>query len=132
MLPDNYQQFPTERLRRTYKPRKDKGVKRDKYNIKDSKESSTLYRKYQYRANSKSLEFNLSKEQFNGLVSKDCTYCGISNSNTLDRIDSRKGYTIDNVTPCCLKCNMMKSKWTTNEFISHIRKIYHHTSINQC
>lgn len=128
MLPDNYDSSFLERSRKTYKTRKDKGVKRAKYNIKDKKEDSTSYRRYQYRANSKSLEFSLSKEQFNDMITKDCTYCGIPNANTLDRIDSLKGYTIDNVTPCCIKCNMMKSKWTTDEFISHITKIYTYTN----
>jgi hypothetical protein len=129
MLPDNY--TPSERIRNIYKTRKDKGIKRQQYKIKESKQDSKIYRRYQYRANAKSLVFNLSLEEFNDLISKDCTYCGISNANTLDRINSDKGYTIDNVTSCCLKCNMMKSKWTTDEFISHIRKIYNHNiSVN--
>lgn len=129
MLPDNY--TPSERIRNIYKTRKDKGIKRQQYKIKESKQDSKIYRRYQYRANAKSLVFNLSLEEFNDLISKDCTYCGIPNANTLDRINSDKGYTIDNVTPCCIKCNMMKSKWTTDEFISHIRKIYNHNiSVN--
>lgn len=129
MLPDNYEYPSSERKRGIYKTRKDKGVKRQKYVIKETREDSTAYRRYQYRANSKSLDFKLSKEEFNKLIHQDCNYCGEPDAKTLDRIDSRKGYTIDNVTPCCLKCNMMKSKWTTNEFISHIVKIYKHNVI---
>lgn len=56
--------------------------------------------------------WNLSKEQWLGLISKPCHYCnealhifGIG----LDRMDNNIGYELQNVVPCCVSCNRIKS-----------------------
>jgi hypothetical protein len=46
--------------------------------------------------------------------------------NGLDRIDSSKTHTPDNVVPCCWDCNDMKKDRTRDEFISHIKRIHTH------
>jgi len=46
--------------------------------------------------------------------------------NGLDRIDSNKGYTIDNVVPCCKRCNIAKSSMKYKEFINYIKEVYKH------
>jgi hypothetical protein len=51
---------------------------------------------------------------------------GIFSYNGLDRIDSNKGHTADNVVPCCWKCNRMKGDMTREEFIRHNEKQYLH------
>ena len=75
--------------------------------------------------------WNLSKEEYTELVlNKLCTYCGLSLPETgtsLDRKDSSKGYTIDNVVPCCTNCNTVKSNFFSFEEMlelgKHIRYI---------
>jgi hypothetical protein len=47
--------------------------------------------------------------------------------NGLDRVDSMKGHTPDNVVPCCYRCNCAKNNMSFNDFISHIEKMYEHT-----
>lgn len=43
------------------------------------------------------------------LISKPCAYCGNTEGGiTLDRVDSRKGHTKDNVVQSCFRCNMIK------------------------
>ena len=44
--------------------------------------------------------------------------------NGLDRVDSSKGYTIDNVVPCCAICNTAKNKMTQKEFKEWIKTVY--------
>lgn len=44
--------------------------------------------------------------------------------NGVDRLDSNKGYEMDNVVPCCSMCNRMKNKFTYKEFIDKIKLIY--------
>ena len=44
--------------------------------------------------------------------------------NGVDRVDSNKGYEMDNVVPCCSMCNRMKNKYTYKEFIDKIKLIY--------
>jgi hypothetical protein len=44
--------------------------------------------------------------------------------NGLDRIDSTKGHTLDNVVPCCWRCNIAKRDMTQEEFFAHIERMY--------
>jgi len=82
---------------------------------------------YKDGATARGLSFELSGPEFWSLWQKPCTYCG-SDINTigLDRIDSSKGYTLDNVTPCCARCNEMKMADTVNEWLSHMKKVVEH------
>jgi hypothetical protein len=42
----------------------------------------------------------------------------------LDRIDSSKGYSIENVRPCCKLCNQAKNNLTEVEFLNLVTTIY--------
>ena len=44
-------------------------------------------------------------------------------ANTIDRIDSTKGYFMENCVPCCAQCNTAKMDYTQEEFIEHANKI---------
>lgn len=85
---------------------------------------------YRYGAKRRNLDFNLDIEEFDEITKKRCVYCGEYSESInemfcgLDRIDSNKGYTKDNIVPCCWKCNNMKGALTTQEFSKHIKKIY--------
>lgn len=48
------------------------------------------------------------------------------NTNGIDRIDSSKGYTLDNCVPCCKKCNIMKLDSSKDDFIAQAYKIVAH------
>ena len=88
-------------------------------------------------------------EQFLKLSALHCDYCGVlpcrtinaaANAdssiyqkdngnftyNGLDRLDSSKPHTIDNVVPCCSECNWAKGKRTRQEFIDHIERVHAH------
>ena len=45
------------------------------------------------------------------IFSKECVYCGENDWRKLgcDRIDNSKPHTMDNVVPCCKRCNTIKS-----------------------
>lgn len=90
--------------------------------------SSAVYRKK---------EWNLTQEQFNVLVQGNCFYCGKLPStptivgipkllrNGIDRMDSSKGYAVENCISSCGVCNVMKMDWTVNEFLDIVAKINH-------
>ena len=91
---------------------------------------------YQRRAKRKGLEFSLPLDYFIKLVTSPCSYCGVeSNSETrrvkslrvpmltVDRIDSKLGYTVGNCAPACKRCNTMKMDLSRNEFISQAKRI---------
>ena len=93
-----------------------------------------------YKANAirRKLEWDLTLEQFAEITKKDCHYCGAKPNNIaigkgcngdyiyngIDRIDNNKGYTIDNIVPCCKICNYAKRKLTLQEFQDWVEKIY--------
>jgi len=98
---------------------------------------NTLYGNYQKAAKRRGLSFGLTKEDFSFLTQMNCHYCGREPKQVvkkksqngayiytgIDRVDNTKGYTMDNVVPCCVTCNRMKRDMTVLEFLSHIREI---------
>lgn len=89
------------------------------------------YNVYKKNAKKRNINFNLTKEEFYDITSKPCYYCNdYSNKDInnvsysgVDRIDSSKGYEIDNIVPCCDICNKMKLDYSKEFFINHINKI---------
>src|SRR6185312_15173254 len=62
----------------------------------------------QINARSRNLEFHLTYEEFLQFISNNCFYCDRKAKDIhmgLDRIDSKKHYTKDNVHSCCSTCN---------------------------
>lgn len=96
-------------------------------------------RKYKKRAKDQEIEFTLSDQEFFELSSQLCFYCddppiqrshGYKSTygspflaNGLDRVEPKKGYTKDNVVPCCTDCNLQKRDTSQSEFIKKANKI---------
>lgn len=96
---------------------------------------------YKKRCRDANREFTLTEVQFEFLVTSGCHYCGSIDKgkvhinslrgrdiyvdiNTIDRIDSSKGYIPGNVVSACNDCNLLKNNRTYNEFINKIKAIY--------
>lgn len=79
-------------------------------------------------ARRRDLEWALSDDVALTLMGSDCHYCGQPPSNIckrsksaavysgVDRVDSSRGYTTDNVVACCRFCNTAKSNRNVDEF----------------
>lgn len=85
------------------------------------------YLHFKNGAETRGINFELTKEQVIELCEKPCLYCGKERCLGIDRIDNSKGYTFDNVVPCCGCCNKMKMDLELQFFLSHIEKIYKNT-----
>lgn len=97
-----------------------------------------LYRDYKDKAKKRQIFFNLTREEFEVLILKNCSYCGSSPSNVkkirdfnevllyngIDRVDNNKGYTTENSTSCCFLCNQAKHRLPLNSFIDWIKRVY--------
>ena len=97
-----------------------------------------LYITKKSEAKKRKYEWQINKDQFRQLVQQSCYYCGNSPSqyfnrrgsngkfayNGLDRIDNNKGYTLNNIVPCCGKCNMAKFTMTVEDFKEWIMRVY--------
>ena len=127
------------------------GDEQDKINnelVKENKHQigfrNYLYRSAKTGAEKRGHNFNLTFDEYDNLIQKDCFYCGDhprpmteeqrknrGNSkqplfyyNGVDRIDSNKDYNLDNCVPCCPICNYMKHTLSQNDFYNQIVKIY--------
>lgn len=101
---------------------------------------NSLITSYQSNAKTKKLEFSLTKEQCIALFQSNCYFCGqvpsevfnkkgLKGSYTysgIDRIDSSKGYNVDNTNSCCTACNFLKGNRTNEQFLLHVRRIFTH------
>jgi len=115
-----------EKLKQTEENRKRE--ERD-YNKERKLNLERHYNEYMNGAGKRNILFNLNIEQFEKLVNSHCSYCDIYDEEKvigIDRVDSFKAYTINNVVPCCFACNMMKGSLSKEEFLSKIRDIYLH------
>lgn len=95
---------------------------------------------YRHNARTRSIPFDLSKEDFLNLTKENCFYCGQEPSqvvevhskngtyvyNGVDRVDSSKGYTLDNCVACCGTHNLMKLDMTSTEFVAACRSVVNH------
>lgn len=82
------------------------------------------YTIYRSRAKVSGFNFTLTREEFNELIEARCHYCDDTPKNELrrpriygtavlryqgvDRKNNARGYTNDNVVPCCGRCNLIK------------------------
>lgn len=96
-----------------------------------------IIRSYKNGAKRRGVDYELTEEQFKEITQKNCCYCGAKPSNSVnghgnngiyiyngvDRIDSGKGYIMNNVVPCCRICNHAKNNLTLQEFQDWIKRI---------
>lgn len=95
------------------------------------------------RAKKNGYKTDITLNDFIAISKKPCFYCGdigvqmakdnangtlitdtIINFNGIDRVDSTKGYYLNNVVSCCKHCNTAKNALTQEDFKALIRKIY--------
>jgi len=108
-------------------------------NIKPNKQSckNKICAHTRNAARCRGLVFELTDAEILHLTSLPCFYCDSPHSNLtrtkrgdciqhngLDRVDNNKGYTIDNVVPCCRYCNFAKMDTDLKEWIFRIERIY--------
>ena len=95
---------------------------------------------YKRHAKERGFKFLLDRDFVRNIINKNCHYCDIPPSNNkktkhsieglnfngIDRVDSFKDYTPDNVVPCCRVCNNAKSNYTTEAFLAWVKRVYEH------
>lgn len=82
---------------------------------------------YKSGASARNINQNLTDEEFKSFQKLPCSYCGSEIETIgLDRIDSNKGYQLDNIISCCSVCNKMKMDLSYDKFINQINKIYNY------
>lgn len=99
--------------------------------------TNEIFLTYRNDAKRRGLEFEITRKDFDILISSNCYYCGKEPQQTkrpryvfqdfkyngIDRLNNEKGYTLENTVSCCKMCNMMKWKYKTDEFLEHVSDI---------
>jgi len=98
---------------------------------------SEVWRRYKRQAAERGFEFNLSKEQVEQIIFRNCSYClcppmnrhepAAKPYNGIDRVDSSLGYEMENVTPCCAQCNRAKSNYALADFFKWVDAVHSHS-----
>lgn len=106
-----------------------------------------LFYNYRKGAKKRNYAFELSREEFESLIFKNCFYCGIKPNTTsnmlkgfryskekedlgwityngIDRLNNKLGYNAQNVVTCCETCNKLKMDLSYDAFVSQIELIY--------
>jgi hypothetical protein len=92
---------------------------------------------YKHHASRRGLNWDLTRDQVNDIIRKDCYYCGSQPSNLkktrnstngllyngIDRFDNTKGYIYSNVVPCCKQCNMAKRDISFSDFVEWVNNV---------
>mgnify|MGYP006282348899 CR=1 FL=1 len=83
---------------------------------------------------SKGRELKLSLDEIDVIIHQPCYYCGGTDTrqlsrgrtgrfNSIDRLDSNGDYSPSNVVSCCAMCNIMKNRFTPEEFVAQCQAI---------
>lgn len=88
---------------------------------------ASSFKKYHTCAYRKNLSFKITEDEFRYVRYLCCTYCGRKASHEypmgMDRKDNDQGYHIDNIVPCCPRCNRMKSNYREDFFRDICRRV---------
>lgn len=119
------EEFGANKNRRAYLGRSnDCKICKNKRSRENKNKPEQRFSVYKSGARVRKIEFNLSFEQFMHFWCLPCYYCSsIINGIGLDRKDPKRGYDIENIVPCCGRCNRAKTIQTTEEFISMCLKV---------
>jgi hypothetical protein len=113
--------------------KKDKKEYNKKYSIDYYSRYKTRMLVWKKNANKRNIEWNITLEEIQAMPLV-CHYTGAeltlepnkSNTISLDRIDSSKGYTKDNVVFCLVDINKMKRDYSKRYFLDLCQKISSH------
>ncbi len=103
-----------------------------------------VFRQYKVHAANRGYEFAIGWDDFVSLTNKNCHYCNAAPKNKIgkterkrgnghyiyngiDRMNNNKGYTLDNVVPCCRRCNRAKDVMGRDDFLGWIREVFNHS-----
>ena len=113
-------------------------TKRSKRMSENHSELTAIILNYKRHAKDRNLSWDLTRQEVAEIIKKDCYYCDNPPSNIkrtkntieplryngIDRIDNSKGYTKDNVVPCCKQCNLAKRDLSLDEFVYWIKRVH--------
>jgi hypothetical protein len=99
------------------------------------------YQSYMQAAKKRNLSWEIDYDKFLDITQQNCYYCNTEPEmrpshhkrwdfkfpmSGIDRMDSSRGYEVDNVVPCCSYCNQAKWDHDIKDFLEWIKRVYSH------
>ena len=82
------------------------------------------FHEYKKSAKKRGIQFELTQTECEPFFNSSCYFCNDSYDGLgMDRLNNTIGYKLNNIVPCCYRCNIMKHTSTEDEFIKQIEKI---------
>lgn len=94
--------------------------------VRRSAAGDTPYDLAVQQAERRGKSWGLSREDYESMVARVCHYCGGGLGERgvrLDRLDNGRGYELDNVVPCCHRCNMTRNRLLTVSQMEAVGKV---------
>lgn len=91
------------------------------YKMNKTRSPKRRFTEAKHSAKKREIEWQLTLEKYSSLIIMPCYYCAnklgapVKRSIGLDRLDSNKGYELENVVSCCYTCNCIKNEFLTPE-----------------
>jgi deoxycytidylate deaminase len=104
---------------------------------------NNIFLDYKGNAKARNYDFNLTLDEFKGLIFQNCFYCDASPANIqknkhtivkyngIDRLDNSIGYQTSNCVTSCATCNTMKLDYSATHFLEQIQRIVKNNKFNQ-
>lgn len=101
-------------------------------NIKRLNNDKIYYTVYKFRANKCDIPFELSRDEYYGMIKQPCHYCNCVSKirSGVDRKDNDRGYCLDNCVPCCTMCNFIKNTYSVKDFLIFVDYIIIQNGLN--
>lgn len=82
------------------------------------------FSQYKQKAKQRNIVWAITLYEFESFWQKPCHYCDDTIVTIgLDRINSVKGYTLDNIVPCCEICNKAKRNLSLKDFLQWVKRL---------
>lgn len=134
MMLENAEEYKETNRVRAAEYRQSNPEKMREANNKKKTSQNDAYMICKNSASSKNLSFEYTKEYYFELIKHPCTYCGTIDErgfNGVDRLDCKKGYTLENGVSCCTMCNLMKASLSVCVFKKRIEHMCTHLGFIQ-
>ena len=86
----------------------------------------TKFNYYKRNAKVRGFSWELTRGDFEQILSVPCEYCGSNENVGIDRVDNSEGYDYSNVLACCTQCNTAKNTQTLDKFKVWVEQTYNH------
>lgn len=126
----NYKEARDKQRKLSYRKAREDNLEREQAKEKErASKPKAKFGKGKINAKKRGIDWEITLEDYNSIITNktECFYaCGNplpERGCGLDRIDNKKGYTLDNVIPCCTFCNLKKGTNLTHIEMTEIVKL---------